>query len=167
MLKLIISCDGSSAPTKNKRRPVKSAIGYYIEANSYGDNIQLSHLTFVPTKIITHGQSVKCKTSNEAEFMAILEALRHAYKTYIQVQKQVILNITIVSDSKLAITCISREHKLSAPNLLRIRNRIDKIINGLHKLGISIKFVWKRRNSTEGLRMANSLAQSANRVKVH
>lgn len=166
MLKLIISCDGSSAPTKNKRQPVKSAIGYHIESDSLLQETSIN-TCFVPTKTISHGQSVKCKTSNETEFMAILMALHHAYKTFIQKERQTILNITIVSDSNLAITCISREHKLSAPNLLKIRHRIDKIVNGLEKLGTNIKFVWKRRNSTEGLRMANTLAQSANKVKVH
>ncbi len=160
MYRLLISADGSTAPLGKDSNRTKSAIGICVEVSEFKNN-----MWYGPELLDRIGKKIKCKTNNEAEFSAILLGLR---KTYDLIKKKIfeIHSVEFISDSKLAINSINRESQLSAGNLLKIRSRIDKMVNGLKNLGIEIKFKWARRNSTSGLKEANAMAQSFNGLRV-
>lgn len=147
---LIFSCDGSARPIKgNSQKRFQCAIGVFLE---------IPEINFADEIV---GVQVSSATSNEAEFQAIIYALE---KTKQFLKKRNIKKIIMVSDSKLVIDVINGKKHLSAQNLKR---RL-KHINGLLKnIKVAIIFVWARRNSTNGLKQANKLAQHSNGVRVH
>lgn len=73
-------------------------------------------------------------TNNDLEYLAIIYGIEYAKKYYPKDE------ITIFSDSKLAVNQINGEYKVNGENLIFLHNRT------LRKLNSHIHIQWVRRN---------------------
>lgn len=138
---ITVSCDGSILKNPGGR----CSVGVVIQIPGNKPN-ELSQ--FTPSS-----------TNNEAEYDAIYLGL-----TTLTTLFYGDFPILIESDSKLVVDSLNKTVKLKEERLIKKRDLILEVV-GLVEANIS--FVWKRRNSTPGLRRANDLAQLLNGVKPH
>jgi len=133
----IISCDASI--TKNPGGI--AAVGVVIET---------------PQTYMKIAQGSSATTSPQAEYDAIYFALE-ALSTLTVVDP-----IEIRSDCQVVIQQLKGEMNCNDPQLQRRRDLILERTKNLN-----VKFVWRPRNSTEGLRDANFAAQDYLKVRRH
>jgi len=73
-------------------------------------------------------------TNNEAEYIAVYEALNHTSNT----------DVEIISDSKLVMKQLSGEWRVKEPRLMGLVNIIKDLIASK---GMRVKFTWKTRSN--------------------
>lgn len=139
---ILISCDGSIV--KNPGGP--SAIGFTVQQPKL--NLQ------------QQGMQTKAKTNNEAELDAIYSGLNFL----MGVNPSPLHPIEVESDSQFVVDLINGKKNTKIDRLVKKR---DYIIELKNKFSQKVTFVWRRRNSTKGLALANRLAQVTNGVKPH
>lgn len=138
---ITVSCDGSILKNPGGR----CTIGAVIQVPG--------------NKPIELSQYTPSTTNNEAEYDAIYVGLTNLTTLYYGDYP-----IVVESDSKLVVDSLNNVVKLKEERLIKKRDMILEVV-GL--VDTNISFVWKRRNSTPGLRRANDLAQLLNGVKPH
>jgi ribonuclease HI len=131
--KVIISCDASIKV--NPGGP--SAVGVVIEIN--GAKLQLS-------------QGSVATSNNQAEYDAIYFGLT----TLMTLHNNAQLTVEVRSDSQLVIRQLNGDIKCNDEKLQRKR---DLILEYVKQLPVPVEFVWRPRNSTPELKLANYLAQ--------
>lgn len=135
---IIVSCDGSILKNPGGRC-------------SAGAVIQVPK-----TKPVEIVQFTPSSTNNEAEFDAVYIGLSNIRSPEYP--------ILVESDSRVVIDGINKKSNLKAPNLIKKR---DLILEITAAIPVPVTFVWKKRNSTAGMRRANDIAQSLNGVTPH
>jgi ribonuclease HI len=147
--KILISCDASCV------NGVRAAIGVIIRSVALKDIYQI-------------GRPTPSKTSNEAELDALYAAIDCLSSILLQTLKDNrVKNIEIRSDSQLCVGWITGKKQSKIPRFINKINIIRENVKALSMLcGKNIKFIWRRRNSSHDLLLANNLAQSTNGVKL-
>lgn len=131
--KIIISCDASIKV--NPGGP--ASVGCVIE---------------IGNKPLQLAQGSNATSNNQAEYDAIYFALT----TLMNLNNNPGKPLEIRSDSQLIIRQLNGDIKCSDEKLQRRR---DLILEYVKQLPIPVKFVWRPRNSTPELKLANHLAQ--------
>jgi len=132
---IIASCDASIK--ENPGGP--SAVGIVILMPQQPNPIQIS-------------QASPAKTNNQAEYDAVYIALTTLFDRHNNPQ----CNVEIRSDSQLVIKQLNKEIECHDKDLQRRRDRILELVTALP---VPVIFVWRPRNSTPELKLANYLAQ--------
>jgi len=99
-------------------------------------------------------------TNNQAEY----DAVYFAITSFLNQKPNYEHEIEIRSDSKLVINQLNGDMECHDKELQRRRDHILKLIKGLQ---VAVKFVWRPRNSTPELKLANYTAQDALGVPRH
>ncbi len=104
MLEFIITCDGGSR--NNQIAELREGYGSWT-INAPGKRGDIVTYEF--------GKGV---TNNEAEYMALIEALKHISGAFLHVKADLkTIKLTVRTDSQLVIGQLSKGHKINAPNL--------------------------------------------------
>jgi ribonuclease HI len=144
---IIISCDASIK--ENPGGP--SAVGAVIQwANRGVDN---------QDPLIISQQS-PATTNNQAEYDAIYTALTNLMSLH----NNPGVMIEVRSDSQLVIKQLNKEIECHDKDLQRRRDAIQELVR---ELPVPVTFVWRPRNSTPELKLANHLAQDLLGVPRH
>ncbi len=122
--KLSIYCDGGS---RGNPGPAASAFIVYDSA----ENI-----------IHQQGFSLGVATNNQAEYQAVLEALK-----YIQNTKYGIQNINFYLDSELVVKQLTGVYKIKDPTLQKTAQEIKKIVSLIPSKSVSFKHIKREKNS--------------------
>lgn len=75
-------------------------------------------------------------TSNQAEYMAVIDALTKAEGKEVE----------ILSDSKLVVNQLNREWHIKKDEMRELFNQVQKIIN---ERGLKVKFTWIERSKNK------------------
>jgi len=86
-------------------------------------------------------RDVRVKSHNEAEYLAILEALK-----YIEENIPGIDGIAVYSDSQVVVKQLRREYNVAAENLRELAMKIWDIVSEFKKSMKFIEFHWVPRN---------------------
>jgi ribonuclease HI len=140
---VIVSCDGSILKNPGGR----CSVGVVILAPGNNNTLELAE--FTPSS-----------TNNEAEFDAVYLGI----STVLAMYPSNAYAIQVESDSKVVVESLRGNYKLKEERLARRRNVILELTEHVER---GVTFVWRKRNSTPGLKRANALAQIKNGVKVH
>lgn len=84
----------------------------------------------IPEKKIVKISQKRGLTNNEAEYIAVIEALKHNKET----------NISIFSDSQLIVNQLNRAWKIKEPRMKKLAEQVWKLCEGRN-----VKFTWIRR----------------------
>lgn len=139
---VIISCDASIK--NNPGGP--AAVGFVIQ-----DRDKKAQPFAVPTP---------SKTNNQAEYDAIYEGI----KTFINLCNNPLSLIEIRSDSQVIVNQLNGVMVCRDPTLAK---RKESILELAQALPVPVQFVWRPRNSTPELELANHLAQDLLGVPRH
>jgi len=85
--------------------------------------------------------SEEARTSNEAEYLAVIKGLEEVQKEFPGA------SVLVRSDSKLVVMQCRRKWKVKARNLLPLRNQILQMASAFE----SVTFQWISRRETEAL----------------
>lgn len=140
--KIIMSCDASIKV--NPGGP--SAVGAVVEFPN-GEKLELS-------------QGSNSTTNNQAEYDAIYFGLT----TLMNLHNNPGVPIEIRSDSQLVIRQLSGDMKCKDEKLQKKRDIIRELVEAIP---VPVKYVWRPRNSTAELKLANYLAQDLLGVPRH
>lgn len=140
----IISCDASIK--KNPGGP--SSIGVVIDSPNPKD------------KRREMSQGTPAKTNNQAEIDAIYIGLT----TLVNLKNRPEPKIEVRSDSQLVINLLNGDYKCHDEILKKRRNSILELVQAIP---VPVEFVWRPRNSTPELELANFLAQDYLGIKRH
>lgn len=133
--------DGGSQGNERKDRPRSARIA--IAYSESTDRID-------PGKIEIYWRTVGDKTNNEAEYMALIEALKMISERSDGLDRIATVDekLWIRSDSKLVVSQVKGEWKVKEPRLLELNDRAKE---ALQKLG-SVRLEWvPRRENYAGL----------------
>ena len=144
---VIVSCDASIK--ENPGGP--SAVGVVIQWPGRGIDNQ---------DPLTISQQSPATTNNQAEYDAIYTALTNLMALH----NNPGCLIEIRSDSQLVIKQLNKEIECHDKELLRRR---DAILELVKELPVPVMYVWRPRNSTPELKLANHLAQDLLGVPRH
>ena len=139
---VIISCDASIK--NNPGGP--AAVGFVIQ-----DRDKKAQPFAIPTP---------SKTNNQAEYDAIYESLR----TFINLCNNPLSLIEVRSDSQVIVNQLNGVMVCRDPILAKRR---ESILELTQALPVPVQFVWRPRNSTPELELANHLAQDLLGVPRH
>ena len=140
--KVIISCDASVK--ENPGGP--AAVGIVIQYKK-NDPMEISTLT-------------KATTNNQAEYDAVYVGL----KDFFSIINNPGMPVEVRSDSRLVVQQLKRVMNCNDKVL---ETKRDLILELISELPVEINFVWRPRNSTPELKLANNLAQDALGVPRH
>ena len=144
---IIVSCDASIK--ENPGGP--AAVGVVIQWNNRGiDN----------SDPLTIAQPTPAITNNQAEYDAIYTALTNLMALH----NNPGCMIEIRSDSQLVIKQLNKEIECHDKDL---QKRRDAILELVKELPVPVMCVWRPRNSTPELKLANHLAQDLLGVPRH
>ena len=148
---IILSCDASI--TKNPGG--QAAVGVVIQFPNTQE--KYAHLAEQPVECY---RQTKAKSNNQAEYDAVYFGLTSLFNLH----NNPGCKVEVRSDSKLVVDQIlgnmsCRDEKLKAKR--------DNILELLNQLPVPVEFVWRPRNSTPELELANYLAQDALGVPRH
>jgi len=106
---LTIYTDGGS-----RGNPGPAAIGYVIQDNN-GQTIE------------TGSKFIGTKTNNEAEYMALISALKQASKLNAD-------TVNVFADSELIIKQVKKEYRVRQPHLQLLLNKVENLIKNFNKV---------------------------------
>ncbi len=124
---LILMCDGSS-----KGNPGEAAIGVIVWKREAGTS---SARSFSPIHRIS--KSIGIGTNNDAEWQAVIEALRYAKSI------NYVGEVFIYTDSLLVASQANGEYKIKQENTRRYHSEYCNLCNGLR-----VKITWIPRQLT-------------------
>ena len=105
-------------------------------------------------------QDSRAKTNNQAEYDAIYFGLT----TLVNLSNSPRYPVEIHSDSQLVIKQLNGTNECNEEKLQRKRDLIRELVS---TIPTKISFVWKPRNSTPELKLANNLAQQFLGIPLH
>lgn len=103
--------------------------------------------------IFSIGRPVKAITNNEAEYLALIHALKEL-KPYRKEQ------IIIYSDSNLVVNQVNGNWQIKRPELQRLKDTVKSIINSSKFIQVDLKWVPREMNKE-----ANKIAQKITEEK--
>lgn len=139
---IIISCDASIK--QNPGGP--SSVGFVIQVPGKKD--------------LSIARPVPAKTNNQAEYDAVYLSL----VTLFDLNNRPSAEVEVRSDSQLVIRQLNGEIECKDPTLLKKRDLIRELVA---QVPVTVKFVWRPRNSTPQLELANFLCQDLLGVPRH
>lgn len=145
---LIISCDASIK--ENPGGP--AAVGVVVQFDNRTETIS---------------RFTRAKTNNQAEYDAVYESLGQLERVVWSGLR--FKSIQIHSDSQLVVRQILGQYKCSDSKLRKKKELIKEKMKELAQKYIMppVRIRWFKRNSTEGLKLANDAAQFAINVPRH
>lgn len=146
--KMILSCDASI--TKNPGG--RAAVGVVIEDFTERHKAKPANLEV--------GQLTPSKTNNQAEYDAIYFGLT----TLFGLHNNPGYPVEVRSDSQIVINQLKNTNNCNDKKLI---NKRDLIWQLAESLPVEIRWVWRPRNSTSAMKIANNIAQDLIGVKNH
>ena len=83
------------------------------------------------------------KTNNEAEYLALIEALEYLDRNFMQFKDPV---VEIYTDSQLVYHQVNGDWRINKPHLRELNKRVQSLLTKLRNLRMTIELKWLRRD---------------------